>query len=333
MIVEKAGYTMFFQKTLNEAMQAKALLKMSYICFTKIRIMIRSMTGFGKAIAEIADRKISVEIRTLNSKQLDINTRIPQIYREKEGEIRSEISKILERGKIDVVLSFDNVAEASDVSISHTVAQKYYKEIISLAKVLDIPVGSDILPSILSMPDVIKTDKVVFDENEWLLVKRAVVDAISQTDDFRKNEGMLTGNEMKLRVNNIMSLLSAVEPFEKARISILRERFRRNQEEFFEAGSKSDKFDENRFEQEIFWYLEKLDITEEKVRLAKHCEYFIETMSSADSNGRKLGFITQEIGREINTLGSKAADADMQKIVVQMKDELEKIKEQVGNIL
>lgn len=295
--------------------------------------MIRSMTGFGKASAELAGRKTSVEIRTLNSKQLDVNTRIPLIYREKEGEIRSEISRVLERGKIDLIISFESLGENSDFTISHEMVKKYFNEITAVSAELGLKPGNDILPVILAMPDVMKSDKAALTENEWLELKRVFAEAIELTDTFRKNEGVLLGSDMKMRIDSIMLLLQQVEPLEKARILVMRERFKRNQDDFFETGSKNEKFDENRFEQEIFWYLEKLDITEEKVRLTKHCHYFIESMHSDESNGRKLGFIAQEIGREINTLGSKAADAGIQQIVVQMKDELEKIKEQLGNIL
>lgn len=295
--------------------------------------MLRSMTGFGKATAEIAGRKVSVEIRTLNSKQLDINTRIASLYREKEGEIRSEISRHLERGKIDVSVYFENNGEASEITISHDLVKKYHNEIMALSKELGINPGNDILSLIFSMPEVLKSDKTVLVESEWLEVKKVVLEALALTDAFRINEGTLMGNDMRSHINTIVSLLAEVEPLEKMRIVNLRERFKRNLTDFFETGTKSEKFDENRFEQEIFWYLEKLDITEEKVRLAKHCDYFIDAMLSDESVGRKLGFVTQEIGREINTLGSKAADAGIQKIVVQMKDELEKIKEQVSNIL
>jgi uncharacterized protein (TIGR00255 family) len=183
------------------------------------------------------------------------------------------------------------------------------------------------------MPDVLKAGREIPDETEWDLMKAAIVDALSLTDDFRIAEGELLGKDMIARIQLILDLLLKVEPMESARISNLRERFQRNQDEFLEKTTKVDKFDENRFEQEIFWYLEKLDVTEEKLRLRKHCDFFIDTLQSNESNGRKLGFITQEIGREINTLGSKAYDAGIQMLVVQMKDELEKIKEQVSNVL
>jgi uncharacterized protein (TIGR00255 family) len=202
-----------------------------------------------------------------------------------------------------------------------------------LAEVLGETVGNDIISNILKMPDILKAGREVPDENEWAQVKTAIAEALELTEAFRTAEGELLGNDMIARIKLILDLLLKIEPLESTRIGNLRDRFQRNQDEFLEKTTKIDKFDENRFEQEIFWYLEKLDITEEKVRLRKHCDYFIDTLHSPESNGRKLGFITQEIGREINTLGSKAYNAEIQMIVVQMKDELEKIKEQVSNVL
>lgn len=295
--------------------------------------MIKSMTGFGKSVAETGSKSVTLEIRSLNSKQLDLNVRIPQVYRDKEFEIRAEISKVLERGKVDFTITLDSDADSSLSGINKSLARQYHREILELAEELKTPVGDDLITSILKMPDVLKTEKVSLDESEWLLVKAALADCLKQADQFRKEEGKLLGNDMVMRIQAILSLLEAVTPYEKSRIQTLRERFERNQSEFVSNRPGLDKFDENRFEQEIFWYLERLDITEEKIRLKKHCDYFIETLNSDESNGRKLGFVTQEIGREINTLGSKASDAEIQKIVVQMKDELEKIKEQLGNIL
>jgi uncharacterized protein (TIGR00255 family) len=255
------------------------------------------------------------------------------LYRDKESEIRAEISKVLERGKIDFMITVDSDAETSDFAINRPLARKYYSEIKQLAEDLGETAGDTILSDILKMPDVLKAGHEAPDESEWALIKAAVIDALALTDAFRSAEGELLGKDMTARIQLILDLLLKIEPLEKARITNLRDRFQRNQDEFLEKTTKVDKFDENRFEQEIFWYLEKLDITEEKLRLRKHCDYFTETLRSSDSNGRKLGFITQEIGREINTLGSKAYDAEIQMIVVQMKDELEKIKEQVSNVL
>lgn len=295
--------------------------------------MIKSMTGFGKAVAKPGKRTVTIEVRTLNSKQLDVNTRLPSVYRERESEIRAAINEVLERGKIDFSLSADTDSDAPEFSINGPLARKYYSEIKMLADELGENPGTEIISSILKLPDVFKPTREELDDDEWNLIKTAIGEALRQTDDFRKYEGELLGDDMLARIKLILALLNQVEPFEKARIGNLRERFRRNQDEFFDKAPKPDKFDENRFEQEIFWYLEKLDITEEKLRLRKHCDYFAATLKNNESVGRKLGFIAQEIGREVNTLGSKAYDAEIQMIVVQMKDELEKIKEQIGNIL
>jgi len=295
--------------------------------------MIRSMTGFGKTTANPGGRTVNIEIRTLNSKTLDVNTRIPSQYRDKESEIRAEINKVLERGKIDFMITVDSDVDSNDFTINRSLAQKYYSEIKQLADELGETAGNDVISSILKMPDVLKAGREAPDETEWAQIKSAIADALALTEAFRISEGELLGKDMIARIQLILGLLLKVEPLEGTRIGNLRERFQRNQDEFLEKTTKVDKFDENRFEQEIFWYLEKLDITEEKLRLRKHCDYFIDTLNSSESNGRKLGFITQEIGREINTLGSKAYNAEIQMIVVQMKDELEKIKEQVSNVL
>lgn len=291
------------------------------------------MTGYGKASAETDGKTISVEVRTLNSKQLDINARIPQVFREKELEIRIAIGRVLERGKVDFNLTSDSDAEISGSSINKALARQYHREILELAEELKAPVGDDLISSILKMPDVLRSDKESLGDEEWTAVKEAIDEALSQADRFRLEEGQLLEADMQKRIGLILSLLESVGPYEQARIRNLRERFERNSSEFIATRPGMENFDENRFEQEIFWYLERLDITEEKVRLKKHCDYFLETLKGNESNGRKLGFITQEIGREINTLGSKASDADIQQIVVRMKDELEKIKEQLGNIL
>jgi len=295
--------------------------------------MIRSMTGFGKTTANPGGRTVNIEIRTLNSKTLDVNTRIPSQYRDKESEIRAEINKVLERGKVDFMITVDSDVDSNDFTINRSLAQKYYSEIKQLADELGETAGNDVISSILKMPDVLKAGREAPDETEWAQIKSAIADALALTEAFRISEGELLGKDMIARIQLILGLLLKVEPLEGTRIGNLRERFQRNQDEFLEKTTKVDKFDENRFEQEIFWYLEKLDITEEKLRLRKHCDYFIDTLNSSESNGRKLGFITQEIGREINTLGSKAYNAEIQMIVVQMKDELEKIKEQVSNVL
>jgi len=291
------------------------------------------MTGFGKATLELGSRKLTVEIKSLNSKQLDINTRIAGPYREKELEIRSELGRTLERGKIDFNILIDNNGEGAGLVMNKPLIRNYYNQLRELALELNEPESLALLPMITRIPDVLKTEREELDENEWQHVNSTIQLALQQLNAFRLQEGLLLEKDMIKRIAVILELLVQVEPFEQRRIVMLRERMMRNQAEYREANANLEKFDENRFEQELFYFLEKLDITEEKVRLRQHCNYFAETLADPASNGRKLGFILQEIGREINTLGSKANDADMQKLVVQMKDELEKIKEQILNIL
>jgi uncharacterized protein (TIGR00255 family) len=291
------------------------------------------MTGFGKATLETGSRKFTVEIKSLNSKQLDINTRIAGPYREKELEIRAELGRTLERGKIDFSILIDSNGDGSGLVINKPLIRNYYNQLRELAIELGEPESLALLPVITRMPDVFKTEREELDENEWQALSSTIQEALRLINAFRLQEGLLLEKDMISRIAIILELLRDVEPFEKRRIVMLRERMMRNQAEYREANANIEKFDENRFEQELFYFLEKLDITEEKVRLRQHCDYFTETLADPQSNGRKLGFILQEIGREINTLGSKANDADMQKLVVQMKDELEKIKEQILNIL
>ncbi|HNX43576.1 MAG TPA: YicC family protein [Bacteroidales bacterium] len=295
--------------------------------------MIKSMTAYGKGAAEICGKTITVEVRSLNSRQLDINARMPLVFREKELEIRAEIGRVLERGKIDFSLSVEGEDESAGIIVNRNLAREYYREMTTLAHEFNQQVNADFISTIFRLPDVLKTESRELDQNEWEVVKTALLQALQSADIFRINEGNLLGKDMRMRIELILDYLEQVKPFEENRIVALRQRFEKNRDEFVNTHSNLDKFDPNRFEQEIFWYLEKLDITEEKVRLKKHCDYFIDVLDSAESNGRKLGFVAQEIGREINTLGSKANDAEVQKLVVQMKDELEKIKEQLGNIL
>lgn len=295
--------------------------------------MIKSMTAYGKSAAQINGKTITVEIRSLNSRQLDINARMPQVFREKELEIRTEIGRILERGKVDLVITSEGETDESSVVINRTVAREYYREMAALAHEFGQPANAEFISTIFRLPDVLKTEALTLDDEEWTELKKALKSALLLADQFRKKEGALLEADISARIALIINYLDHVQPYEDNRIASLRQRFEKNQGEFINSSPNLDKFDPNRFEQEIFWYLEKLDITEEKVRLRKHCEYFTEVLGSDESNGRKLGFIAQEIGREINTLGSKANDAEIQKLVVQMKDELEKIKEQLGNIL
>lgn len=295
--------------------------------------MIKSMTGFGKAVADSGNKSISVEVRALNSKQFDLNTRLPQPYRDREMEIRLEAAKILERGKVDVVIIVDNGTDPAVSGINRELFRKYFLEIKTLAAELQETGAHDIVNAVLQIPEVLRNDRESMPEEEWNIIRKAIQEALHLTDEFRIEEGKVLEADIRNRIGLIVNMLEEIKPFEKMRIISLRERFERNKEEFISTRPGIENFDENRFEQEIFWYLEKLDITEEMVRLRKHCDYFLECLGGNISNGRKLGFISQELGREINTIGSKASHAEIQKLVVQMKDELEKIKEQLGNIL
>ena len=294
--------------------------------------MIKSMTGYGKAVAEFTSRKLSIEVKSLNSKQLDLALRLPSMFREKETEVRNLISQKLERGKVDLLISTELAAETTGISINHELALKYHAELKSLQRALreDCPEG--LLPLILKMPEVVQSAKEELSENDWLLVRAGIEHALSLLDEFRVGEGQTLSADLKKRIQLILQYLAEVEPFEQQRINDIREKMIRDFTSY-KSDFNGSAPDQNRFEQEMIYYLERLDITEEKIRLQKHCDYFLETMDEGVSQGKKLGFITQEIGREINTMGSKANQADMQKLVVQMKDELEKIKEQLMNIL
>ena len=294
-----------------------------------LQIMIKSMTGFGKALCECQNRNITIEIKTLNSKQIDINARIPNGYRDKEPQMRSLISSRLQRGKIDFSVNVEITGEASNYKINKPLALKYYSELKELSADLNETDFSDFLPLLIRMPDILVSEKEEVSDAEWNSVFQALEEALKQVDDFRIQEGKMLENDLLIRNNIILQLLDRVEPFEKIRFENLKAKILKDLNDFTEK----DNIDKNRFEQELVYYLEKLDITEEKVRLRKHCEYFVETMKEPESKGKKLIFISQEIGREINTLGSKANEANIQKVVVQMKDELEKIKEQLFNIL
>jgi uncharacterized protein (TIGR00255 family) len=287
--------------------------------------MLKSMTGFGKASVQLKNKLIVVELRSVNSKQLDLNMRISSIYREKEQELRNEVSQKLERGKIDFNLYSDASESEKQISINKKIAKQYFREFNSLANDLKIKTDN-LLTQILKMPDVIQTDKQDLDEKEWSKIKSAAIKAIAELDKFRSAEGKTLKRDLEKRVHLILNYLTEVEAHDVQRLKNVRERLNKAVAELIE------KIDQSRFEQELIYYLEKLDITEEKVRLKTHCDYFLKTMQE-QSSGRKLAFISQEIGREINTIGSKANDAVMQKIVVQMKDELEKIKEQLNNVL
>lgn len=291
--------------------------------------MIKSMTGYGKAVVQAESSKVSVEIRTLNSKQLDINLRLPHLLKDKEIEIRKEIGILLQRGKIDVsiVIEKSDIESASVIDVE--LAKHYYKELSSLAKSVNQDNYNDYLSVIIKMPEVLVQKEIDVNESEVDSVFKCLKDALSCVDKFRTEEGQALTTDFVLRVNEIKELLTQVDQFEKPRIENIKERIAGNIKKFMQDPS----VDNNRLEQEMIYYIEKLDITEEKVRLLNNCNYFLETLDNAESSGKKLGFITQEIGREINTLGSKANNSNLQKIVVLMKDELEKIKEQLFNIL
>ncbi len=287
------------------------------------------MTGFGKSFIELAGIKITIEIKSLNCKQTELNLRLFGKYKIKESEIRSELTKKLERGKIDFTLTVENSNVAANYSINKAVVLKYYKEIEGIAKKMKQPMPNDVIATILRMPDALSSENIDVDEEEWNNVFAAINEAIEKLNEFRLQEGRILEKDIKRRIILIDKFLVSIDKFEENRITTIKNRINKNLSEIVDV----DKIDRNRFEQEVIYYLEKIDITEEKVRLKKHCDFFCETLADKESNGKKLGFITQEIGREINTIGSKANDVSIQKIVVQMKDELEKVKEQLLNIL
>ena len=289
--------------------------------------MLKSMTGFGKSSTILTGKVLTFEIRSLNSKQLDLNLRFPSLLRDLEPEIRKTVTQLAERGKIELSASIDFTGSDVPASINKPLAMAYYRELESLANELDAP-AQDLLSIVMRMPEITKNTREELTDEEKTSIIIAVNEALALYDEFRKHEGQLLEDEFIARVNAIIKYLKEVEPFETQRSLYMKEKLRNGFATFTE-----DNFDSNRFEQEIIYYLEKLDITEEKVRLQKHCDYFLETLKEPVANGRKLSFVTQEIGREINTIGSKANDASIQKIVVGMKDELEKIKEQLANIL
>ena len=287
------------------------------------------MTGFGKAECELKDRKITIEIKSLNSKNLDIYTKIPGLYREKELEIRNRISKKLHRGKVEFILYYEITDDQKAVEINANVVKSYFNQLKDIAIDLGIETTEQTLQTTLRLPDTLNTEHDEIDQDEWEKVEVAIEQAMEQLDDFRKQEGEFLQKDIELRIEKIDSFKDKITPFEKART----EKIRTKLLESINNLNMDQEVDKNRFEQELIYYLEKLDITEEKVRLTNHCKYFIEMIQDSESNGKKLGFITQEIGREINTIGSKANDSDIQHFVVLMKDELEKVKEQMLNIL
>jgi uncharacterized protein (TIGR00255 family) len=291
--------------------------------------MIKSMTGYGKAEGEFQSKKITVEIKSLNSKQLDLNVRLPSAYKEKELDLRNEISRELSRGKIELSISFDSMNEEMQFTFNTTLLKGYYKQIVDVSRELNLPVPEDVINTLLRLPDVFKSEKQEISEEEWTTLLLCTNQSIKALNEFRLQEGKALEKDIADRILLTTKLAINLDPLEEQRLIKLKQKIRQGLSELI----TEDKVDENRFEQELIYYIEKLDITEEKVRLANHCSYFLETMADPEPSGKKLGFIAQEIGREINTIGSKANDADMQKIVIRMKDELEKIKEQINNIL
>jgi len=285
--------------------------------------MIQSMTGYGKNVVQLPTKKITVEIKSLNSKNLDINARVPGAYREKELQIRNRIAKSLVRGKVDVSLYVEMTGEETSTKVNEAVVNQYMTQ---LSKVTD---GDrvDLLKMAIRMPDALKTEREEINEDEYTHILNAVDEALKAINSYRSDEGNVLKTDFEKRIASITRLLDEVIEIDPQRIDNVKERLRKA------VADLKEQVDENRFEQELIYYLEKYDITEEKVRLKNHLNYFNETLASSDSNGKKLGFITQEIGREINTIGSKANFAPMQQLVVQMKDELEKIKEQALNVL
>lgn len=290
--------------------------------------MIHSMTGYGKATAELSGKKITVEIKSLNSKQFDLYTRIPHVYKEKEIALRNDLSKILERGKIDLYINVEESEKDSAVRIDEARLKNYHTEVKKLATALDIEEPNDWFDILFKLPDVFKQEPEKLEEEEWLTVERAVDGAVANLITFRHQEGEALRQVMLTKIDNIKELTLALETFEAERIDKVKSRI-------MEALNNLEgvTYDSNRLEQELIYYIEKLDVNEEKTRLLNHLDYFIETIEANTSQGKKLGFIVQEIGREVNTLGSKSNHSDMQRIVVQMKDELEQIKEQILNVL
>jgi uncharacterized protein (TIGR00255 family) len=291
--------------------------------------MIKSMTGFGKHITDNAQVRTTIEIKSLNSKMLDINCRLPLNYKEYEIDIRNLISAELVRGKIDCIISSESKTAASAAVINPQLAQHYHEQFKTLSKNLGLKSEDEMLSNVLRMPDIFLSPEIEVSEEEWVQLKEGILQATAALDSFRRQEGKTLEADFRLRINEIIRLLEKIDPFEAERAVRVKERIRLNLNHYLQ----DTQTDENRLEQEMIFYIEKLDITEEKIRLKKHCEYFLETLDKEEAPGKKLGFICQEIGREINTLGSKANDVDIQKIVVLMKDELEKIKEQLFNIL
>ncbi len=289
--------------------------------------MLLSMTGYGRATHTFKDKAITIEIRSLNSKFTDIRFKIPQNYKEKDADLRKIITKKAERGKIELAIEILSMQGDDDYSLNSPLFKKYYAELKKMSEELGMDKG-DLMQAILRLPNIVVTSGDEVDEEEWQAVLHTLYLALDNFHKFRLAEGSAMEEDLRLRTRNILSMLEQIDPHEKERITRLRQRLHQNLEEFL----GKENVDENRFEQEILFYLEKMDITEEKVRLGQHCHFFLEQLNKSTSQkGRKLNFISQEMGREINTLGAKANSSDIQRLVVAMKDDLEKIKEQIAN--
>ncbi len=285
--------------------------------------MIRSMTGYGKSVVQLPNKKLTIEIKSLNSKNLDLNARMPLIYRERELDIRKLLANQLLRGKIDFSIYLETTGEATSSKVNQNMVQAYMNQLKEVVDASEL----ELIQMAIRMPDAVTTDREDIDEEEWAVIVEAVKDTIKKIQEFRKQEGSALEEDFESRSQAIAGLLEKVDEIDPERLEALRLKIRKGIEDL------KENIDENRFEQELIYYIEKYDITEEKVRLKNHLQYFDSSLRSSESNGKKLGFISQEIGREINTIGSKANFAPMQKLVVQMKDELEKIKEQLLNVL
>jgi uncharacterized protein (TIGR00255 family) len=291
--------------------------------------MIKSMTGYGIAAFDSGSTKYTVEIKSLNSKFLELSLRLPRIFSDKEFQLRNECNKQIERGKVNLSITIEQQAGVVKAAgIDTALLKNYYEQLKAVSNELGEP-ATNLMQLALGLPEVVKYDEETLSEDEWKVVEKTFNQAVTAFQKFRADEGNVLEQDLKYRIDIILKNLKLVEVEEPKRVPVIRERLN----SFLQEATNREAIDQNRFEQELIYYIDKLDITEEKVRLKTHCEYFVETLKNADANGKKLGFIAQEIGREVNTLGSKANDANMQKLVVGMKEELEKIKEQLLNVL
>ena len=286
------------------------------------------MTGYGKAECELSQKKVTIEIKSLNSKQMDLNTRISLVFREKDLEIRRELSDKLVRGKVDFILYTESLGEDAATKINAGIVKSYFRQLEQLSSDLNIPLNDNILQTILALPEVVKNEREELNDQEWKTILIKIGEAIKSLDGFRIQEGAILKQDLVFNVHAITALLSEVDQYEEERVTRIKDKIYEGLKDI-----SIEQINENRLEQEMIFYLEKMDVNEEKVRLLNHCNYFLETLELPEPVGKKLGFIAQEIGREVNTLGSKANHLEMQKLVIQMKDSLEKIKEQLLNVL